>query len=212
MQAIPPDSLTLAVGFYADLTWFLSFPDQGVTYAYYIPKKEWNSVPYATPAAVFNPSLGSGATPATSFKYNQIVAAEPNSQTLDLWLQGQQSDLGEPITATILSPLSDSGEAWAQKDYRFICVSAPQQPATAVVKLFVDPGFPTTVPAFTSDPIDLSQLPGSTVIPIPQNSAVGWTAQIQVEATTTAGSSVPLQIWSVSVGGSVKRMWSRPSG
>ena len=212
LQAIAPDVLAGAVGFYADLTWFLSFPGQGVTYAYYIPKKDWTTVPYATASAIFDPSLGSGASAATSFKFNQIVAAELNSQVLSLWLQGQQSDLGQPITARFLSPLTDSGEPHAQKDYRFVCVSAPQQSAMGVVKLYVDPGFPTAEPTWVSPTIDFSALPGSTVFSIPQNFAVGWTAQVEVTATPENGSAVPLQIWSVSVGGSVKRMWSRPSG
>jgi hypothetical protein len=212
LQAIPPNYLANAIGFYADLTWFLSFPDEGYTYAYYLPKKEWTTLPYATQAAVFDTSIGSGPTAATSYKLNQIAAARIGTNDVDLWLEGQENDLGVGTQVTWTSPITDSGQPYAQKDYRYICVSAPAQPVTVTVALYVDPGFPTTVPTFTAGPLDLSGLPGSFNVPIPQASCVGYTAQVVITAATATGATQPLTIWSVSVGGTMKRMWSQPSG
>lgn len=209
LQEILPIHLANGVGFFADQTWFLSFPDVPITFAYYLPTKEWTTLPYATQAAVFDTSIGSAQNAAASYKFNQIAAARTGTNTLDLWLEGQENDLGVGTQVTWTSPLTDSGEPQAQKDYQFISVSAPQQNVSVTLTLTVDPGFTGSPAAFVSPAIDLSGGPSTHTLRIGQDKCVGYTAQVTVAAATATGATSPLQIWSVQVGGVVKRNWAQ---
>jgi len=235
LQSYPPNVLRNAVGSYADLTYCLSLPDAAITYEYYIPNKKWLPVPYATNAAAFSPSLPNDSTLASGEpiggKFNQIAAAEPGTYNVDFWFDGprvsgatttapQELDLGLPITVEWTGPLSDSGSPTAQKNYKYIAIAAPPQAVLATVTLTIDPGFADSPSAFVSEPFDLSLGPTTKIIRVPQAYSRGYSAQLSISAVNASApsqlgvvtpSGATMQIWSVSVGGSIDRDWSVPS-
>jgi len=125
LQAIPPVDWQSAVGFFGDLKYFLSFPSANITFVYYIPSKEWTTLPYATVSAATATAVADNPL-GNSFKVNEIVAVG-DATNLYSWLSGKENDLGAGTTVTWTGPQTDSGIPYAQKDYHYINVSAPIQ-------------------------------------------------------------------------------------
>jgi hypothetical protein len=61
------------------------------------------------------------------------------SGQIDQWFSGG-GDFGNPITAYILSRITDSGKIEGTKDYRYIELQAPVQTGTVIISTIVDPG------------------------------------------------------------------------
>ena len=204
LQAIPPNEWATAVGGFADLKYFLSFPQSNITFSYYIPSKEWTTLPYATTSFAVSTAVGDNPL-GNSFKVNELVAVGTGTQ-LHSWLAGKENDLGVGTTVTWTGPQTDSGIPYAQKDYRYIDLSAPIQQGSATVTLQPEPGSAIQP---VSQTFDLSKGQTTKQYQIPQSSAIGYTAQLSVSFTTPVGATVPITIWSVTVGGQIKRAWSQ---
>jgi hypothetical protein len=209
LQSIPPLYLNNAVGFYADFTYFLTFPGftsaqypSGLTLTYYIPSQTWQTRPYSTPSAAFATALPSDLT-ATPLKMNQIAAIRPNSAAIDLWETGDL-DLGQPVSATYTSQETDSGQPQWQKVYQYVLLYAPLQPGvTADATLFVN-----SAPVKTWASIDLSKGPPAHVIPVPNDVSNGCLVQLSVTLHNSAAGRGPAILYSAKVAGYFKRAWT----
>ena len=209
LQSIPPAYLNAAVGFYADFTYFLTFPGftnaqnpNGLTLAYYIPSQTWQTRPYYTPSVAFATALPSDLT-ATPLKMNQIAAVRPNSFAIDFWETGDL-DLGLPVSATYTSQETDSGQPQWQKVYQFVLLYAPLQPGvTADVTLIVN-----SAPVKTWKGIDLSKGPPAHVIPVPNDVSNGCLVQLSVTLHNSATPNGAAILYSAKVAGYFKRAWT----
>jgi hypothetical protein len=216
-EQIGPGTMTKGVGFYGDLTWFLSFPSEdaanGPTFAYAIPTKEWTTVPYAVTAATFDPSAGNATAGYQSFKFNQIVGARYNSNAIDYWLSDRVQDLGVPAQVTWFGQIMDSGRPESQKDYQFIQIYAPKQNNIAVITLHIDTNEDVSITTdFANSPppvvvtFDLSIGPSTKTQRIPQGSAKGYTGLVQINVSPKPGATPDgVEIWAVLVGGTIAR-------
>ena len=200
-------SLGGAVGFYSNLTWYLSIPGAlGVTFAYYIPAREWYQLPYFTPAAYYSP-----ASPQTagSTKNNQVLAVRDVDQSkLDVWFV-DNTDLGESVTGTWAGPLTDSGLPAEQKSYEYITVLAPYQAnAVATATLTVDPGMPTQSITTYTIPLDEGETRHVVRVSDPDsggNAPLGYLAKLQVTGTSPGTITTPVTIYSAAVWGTAFR-------
>jgi hypothetical protein len=132
---------------------------------------------------------------------------------LDLW-DNAETDLGSQIFATWNSPLSDAATPFAEKNYRFVGLQCPINPAgcTAVVVLSVyDTGqtapYVTTYPATGS--MDLSSKPWF-IFEVPQGSQKGYLASVAVSLTNAPNATTFAEIYNVIVGGTIDREWANP--
>lgn len=209
LEAIPRSDWKTSVGWFANRSYYLSFPSTGVTYVYHFQKQKWRQIPYGTGAAYSRPGI-QPPFPANQI-YNQILAARTTS--IDAW-DNAETDLGSPIVATWQGPLKDSSSPWGEKNYARIGLSNPIQASgvTATMTLTVyDTGSPspfvTTFPATGS--IDLSAATWH-VFPVPQGSQKGYLASVAVTLTNKAGASAFAEIYNVVVGGTIEREWVLP--
>lgn len=200
LAAIPQTDWVKSEGWYANRTWYLSFPDTGVTLRYYLPKGKWLApLPYATNAAYAIPSESASLGTA---RLQEIVGAEPGTKKLDYWANTDALDLGAAFICTWQSPLTDSGAPGVTKAYQWITVNAPLQPAGVILSatLTIDQsGSKTYTWSF-----DLSQ--GPTLIATVPPDFTGYMAQLTLSASTAnVAGSVPLVIYSAEVHGSIER-------
>ena len=209
LEAIPRSDWSNSVGWFANRSYYLSFPATGVTYVYYFQLQKWRQLPYATSAAFAIP--GEQPPSAGNQIYEEIVAARPNSLSLDLW-DNAETDLGNPVSGTWQGPLQDEQAPFAEKNYHVVVLTNPIQAAgvTATMQLNVfAPGqaapFTTNFPA--SGSIDLSAATYH-AFPVPQGGQKGYLAQISVTLTNAAGASTFAEIYNVVVGGSIDREWT----
>jgi hypothetical protein len=210
IEQIPVADQQNAVGFFADRTYWLSFPASNVTLGYYLPSQEWISpLPYACLSAVSVPSESAPPTDANGKaitpRHNYVVASRTTTPALDAWF-ARDGDLGNPATAVWQTGVESSQTPWIEKSYHYICVEAPVQVNTAEIKLDVL-GFGGTVT--TNITVDLSKGP-SQIIPIPQANARGFSAQLYVSIQSTATTTPPV-IYSVTVAGTQERAWLQQS-
>jgi hypothetical protein len=201
LDSIPASNWSTAVGSFRRNIWFLSFPQSNVTLTYYFPEKAWNILPYAMSAGVFCCSIPNDLL---GTKFEQIVGARPGTNYIDFW-QDSDSDLGAPITLNWTSPLM-CGNSWEQKTYRALSIAAPPQPTIVTVSLIVDPGYASSPPVWTSDPINLALAPTSKICNIPNLACKGYAAQVVISATNTG--TQPIEIWEVVIGGTMDREWA----
>jgi len=209
-----PAQWALAVGWYADRTWFLSFPQTtgaggvGYTLRYYLPKSAWlPPLPYATYAAYALPSE-TAPSPAAQ-RFNEVIAARgvfaASLTELDAWNAADGLDLGAEIASLWQSPMTDSGEPGLDKEYQWIVVNAPVQTATLTATLTIFTGVGATATA--SWVFDLSQ--GPTLIATIGTGGAGTVGSMaQLKLTTTAGAANPVVVYSVEVMGSVQREYA----
>ena len=213
LQAMPPAQLTRCAAGYADQQFFFSFPSSGAgevdqTWRFYVPTREWTMLPYASPSFAGDLQVGSNPDYTKSFKLNQLIAVRNDSFWLDAWLDGKENDLGVGTAVTWQGPYSDSGTAWAAKNYRWLGLSAPvQENALVTLTIYVDYN---NVPS-ASHTFDLSVGATTQFWPIPQDTANGYAASLQVTFTTKVGATQPIEVWSAFVGGVMKREWVIPT-
>lgn len=192
-----------AVGFYARHAYYLSFPDAGVTWGFYMPTGDWfGPLPYTTTAAYYIP-----ANPATSLSYyglvNEVTAVRPGTAEIDQWFTGGDLDLGQSQTVTWVSPLTPCGDPRRQKSFDYISVNAPVQPgvfATVTV---------TTEVGSVSKTFDLGKGPSTvTTMSDPDDTGpfLGYLGQVSVTMNTVSNIGMPAQIWAVAVDGTMLDM------
>jgi hypothetical protein len=174
------DSLTLAdlratVGFFARRTFFLSFPNQGVTYGYYLPTQQWYPVGFATDAVYTDVE-----------NQNEVTAAGPNSGVVGGWFTAE-TDLGSSIVSTLTSKIEDSGNPEFAKDYNFLLVEAPVQTGTLSITITPDPGS-AGGPAPTTLNVDLSL--GPRQLRSLDSTMVGTSVQLSLSMTSSAKTTI----------------------
>jgi hypothetical protein len=200
---ILPTQQQQAVGFYADLTWFLSFPANGFTIAYYLPTQEWTQLPYATNSVAFATQVPADLYGA-GYKWNQVLAVRAGTNIIDAWMLGQESDLGLGTSVSWTSPPSDSGNAHAEKDYQFVSLEAPVQTGVATVVLTVLAGGGNV--STSTQTFDLSKGPIQ-MQRVQQANCRGYLAYVTVSFATAPGATQPIQIYAVEIGGNSNRSW-----
>lgn len=199
-----------AVGFYANASYYLSFPNSSITYVYHFQSKKWRSLPYATNFAYAIPG-DQPPLPATQI-YNEIIAVRPSTAFIDIW-DGAETDLGYPITTTWTTDIRDGGKPQIQKNYFYIGLSNPLQAAgvTAYMQLTVwdynNAVSTTRYPA--TGTIDLSATTW-TPFRIPEASNKGFQAQVTVVLANAPLATTPAEIFNVVIGGTNEREWAIP--
>jgi hypothetical protein len=186
LDTLPWAQRQAAVGAYRDRTFYLSVGNQ--TFAYYTPSQKWYTLPYGASLAVASP-----------YNQNQLLFVNGNVlQSVDV---NPATDLGQPITATWASGVTDSEAPGQLKQYRFMQVVALQQQGMITAKLTVDSAY-ATQQSF-SWTWDLSLGNGAFVVSLPEYMA-GYAAQLTVTATTNPNATAPLIVRAVIVTGDVK--------
>lgn len=201
-----------AVGFYANASYYLSFPNSSITFIYHFPSKKWRTLPYATSFAYAIPN---DQPPAPAEQtYNEIIAVRPGTTEIDCW-DAAETDLGNPIIATWTTLLRDGGRPWAQKNYAFVGVANPLQPvgveAYITLSVWDYDGALTTTRYPEVGTIDLSKTVW-TPLHIPQGGNKGFIAQVTVTLINAPNATAPATIFKVVVAGSTdERVWAVPT-
>lgn len=204
LQAIPPSDQANSVGWFANRSYYLSFPATGITFVYYFPLKKWRTLPYGAVSAFSVPSQN---PPAPGLQRNNyIVGARPNSSAIDCW-DCSFTDIGIGVNGSWVSPVTDSGGPGSRKSYDLLVLNAPVQTTIVQVTLTIDPGGAGTALKTTTWNVDLSKGPTS-VFTVPNGTDdygvvhdnTGFLAQLSVSATSSASAQV--QIYSLAVLGS----------
>jgi len=163
-----------AVGFFRDQIWYLSFPNQGVTWGYLLKTQKWHKLPYALDAVYFD---------AETF---EVFGSVPGTGTINSWFQAE-TDLGNPIVSTLTSKIEDSGNPEFAKDYNFLLIEAPVQTGTLSVTIAPDPGR-AGGPASTTLNVDLSLGPRQ-LLSLP-STMVGTSVQLSLSMTSSAKTTI----------------------
>jgi hypothetical protein len=217
LKSIPMQDQINAVSSFSNLTWYISFPQTGITLAYYTVTGEWHTLPYSCSAAASIPA--NPVTPLTSSSFttqpfasvtgqpNEVVAARFSSNALDNWFV-TEADLGAPNSGTWQSPLTTSGAPHIQKTYDYVTIYAPFQAGSCTFTLTIDPGS-TNPKVFTQTVTDLSAA-GSGQSETRHIWRVspdlrGYSAQLSVTLTTTTGQTVPTSLYLCQVWGTFDR-------
>ena len=210
LQAISADWPN-AVGWYANGSYYLSFPNSSVTYIYHFPTKKWRSLPFAASCGYAVPG-DQPPLPAQQF-YNEIIAARPGTTFIDTW-EAAETDLGNPITATWTTLIRDSGKPSIQKNYFFVGLSNPLQPvgveAFVTLTVWDYNGAVTTTRYPETGTIDLSTTMW-TPFRIPQTDNKGFQAQVTVTLIIAPAATQPAKIFKVIVAGTDEREWAVPT-
>jgi len=193
----PSYYLSTPVGWFADRVYYLSFPQQGITFGYDLNSQQWFQSSQSTTAVYSQQSPLNQFSPYPTGGIFAANAAVPG--TIDLW-NAAETDYGNPIVSSFTSGISDSQKPWTSKQYRWVSVSAPYQPgATCTITVTADP---TSGPTFTTNPIHLGDGAYTHYRSLPSK-MVGTTCQITVNVT----SSQKTVIDRVTVYGSDKRQF-----
>ena len=208
--------LQAAVGFYRDRCYFLSFPlIQGlpgnITWMYDTILQSWWKLGWATDIAVYDPE-----------NQGEVTADDPNAPgIIESWFAAD-TDLGQPITSSVTSRLSDCGNAAATKQCRYALVVAPPQPGTAALLVTSAPGalarFRNTVfsllnkqpapqyaPPFNTPPL----APQPRTSQVVQISLPGWMKGSEFQFTLTLTTTARTQIQKISLHGWTERLFGK---
>jgi hypothetical protein len=125
-----------ACGAWYQRMYLISFPyDLAKTYLLDLRTNQWFRLGWAFTQAYFD--LYDRLNPLVTDNNPDVLT---DNSLLLTWFQ-DGTDLGDPVTAYVLSRVSDSGDVAATKDYAYIIVEAPGQPnATCSIQLTVNPG------------------------------------------------------------------------
>ena len=207
IRALSISDRTNAVGWYARLTYYISFPGANFTLGYFTPTGEWFQLPYATSYAYSIPAnpryFGAAA------EVNEVTAVRNGTTYIDSWFGGGDADLGAPQTVTWTSPPSDCGNPAGEKVISHLVVLAPTQATGAVctVTLTLD-GRSWTSPPFNLGLItrNICEVPSYTQGTTFDNR--GFLVSVSVTMTTVPGQTA--QIYAVAAYGEMGRMLVLP--
>ena len=172
--------LQATVGWYQDHSYFVSFPNQGITYVYDVQAQNWNTKPWGTTCAGYdiNPFLPGIST---AVQGTAIVQDSSTTGLVDL-VGGAESDLGGNLSASFTSKIENNDAPWITKRYRSVSVTAPIQTATATVTITANPGAPSQQQTILT--VDLSKGP-TQKFSLPPN-MLGAEVQVQISTATQA--------------------------
>lgn len=184
--------LSASVGMWYDDIWLLSFPTRNITFGYNTLTGKWHKYSWATDIAVYDPFSPFGPEVTAA-----IISGSFNNGAVSTWFSAE-TDLGNPITSTYTSYLSDGGQPSFTKTFRHVVVVAPVQAnASATLTVTVDPG-PNQKQA--TKIVNLGQGPYRRVVSLPPT-LVGFTVQVSISVT----SSAQTEIQKIEVHGGFKR-------
>src|SRR5271166_3602011 len=185
IQNMAASDRAAAIGFFSNLTYYLSFPTLNITYAYDTITKEWRSVPYGTNAAYYDVELA------------EVTAARPTTTNIDSWLS-TSTDLNNPITASYISRIfTESPDAIKQYSYLYIVAPASSSSQPITITLVADPGIPNFAQTFS---VTHNLVEGSKMYSIaPQLEGK------ELQITITSSSTLPFEVTKIAVSGYIKR-------
>jgi hypothetical protein len=166
-----------------------SFPTQGITFYFNIPDGQWYKLSFATDRVAYDTENA-----------NEVTASEPGTGIVDSWF-ASAADLGQPVTGTYISRITDSGKPDATKRYRYENLIAPIQNAAATVTLLVNPG---TGELSNTQLVNLSAGPEKHQLSLPPAVASGQLAQIAVIVSSLVGA---VTIYRLSLSGWIERQF-----
>jgi hypothetical protein len=180
--------LQVAVGFYRDRCYSLSFPTKSVTWMYDTILQSWWQLGWATDCAVFDAE-----------NQGEVTADDANEPGLiESWFAAD-TDLGLPITSNVTSRLSDCGNAAATKQCRYALVVAPPQPANATLLVTADPG---PLQKTRTAVFSMSGAPQVYQISMP-----GWLKGREFQFSLTLTTTAKTQVQKIALHGWVERLF-----
>ncbi len=209
IRSIPFSDRIAAVGMYANLTYYISFPTTGITLGYFTQTNKWFQLPYATSFAYSIPSNpGAYAAPGNigaEVIVNEVTAVRTGTNFIDSWFAGGEGDLGSPQTVTWTSPLTDSGSPGYEKVFTHVVLLAPIQTGMATVTLVIDAN------TIVLPPFDLSKGPRN-ICEVPQygNQNRGFLNSLSVSYQTIPNAAQPIIIYGVAAYGEIGRTLNLP--
>ncbi len=197
-----------SVGWYQNRTWYLAFPTQNVTWAYYFPSKVWLQLPYApTSVVTATAEVDSYLYPNHPYGYTAAFGLRLTSASqavVDL-MNAAETDLGNAITATWNSPLVDSGKPGWRKTYHFISVEAPiQTGVTCTVTIVIYDLNGVSVTKTLTFNLALGPVTNLVIPDQPK----GFACTVTVTLTNAVGATTPATIYAVTVVGTPGEAWS----
>lgn len=184
-------------GFYAQHTYYLSFPNKGQTWAYRATTGQWHGpIPYSTNAAITmanDPATGLINENVTfAAPYNEVAAVRFGTANVDTWFTGGALDLGNPQTVTYLSTDQPGTNPHVEKEFTLVGINHVVQ-STAIqceITVIVDDDATKTCSVF----FDMSKGP-TQIATLSYEGAGGgplrgYVATVRIIYTTAAGSNI----------------------
>jgi hypothetical protein len=222
------DALTYAdryncVGFFADHTYWLSFPTVGNTWGYRATTGQWyGPLTYAaTDVAEIqasDPRLGiTNVSAGQTGPFNEVLAVRPNGLAIDAWLSQVDTDLDSPVTVSYLSNNQVSPQTsitqvlpniHTVKAYELVAITAVRQTGLTrgqcviTITVMADDD-PTKTASCTFDVVDgPTQIGTLSYEGAGGGTLQGYYAKVYWSYTTVVGNSItPIQIKNVTVYG-----------
>ena len=196
IDSVPVADQQNSVAWFADRTYYISFPVKGFTIGFHLPTQQWTT-PINFAASAATSQVTESAPSGIVQRHNFVAAGRAGLPFIDEWF-AQDGDLGNPVLATWQGGITDSGTPWQRKTYHFVSLNAPVQTGTCQVLLAVFD--------FANNPqtyaltFDLSLGPNQNQA-IPQ-AARGFSAQLTVTiASVYKKPGPPVSVYSVTVSG-----------
>lgn len=172
--------LSSPVGWVNNRVYYLSFPQQNVTFGYDLNTQQWFQLSQSTTAVYSQKSpfnLYSAYPTRGIFAAN---AALPG--TVDLW-NAAETDYGLSIASSWTSGVTDSGAPTATKQYRFVTLTAPVQAgASCTITVTPDPG--SSITPFTTPSINLGSGSPFHIFSLPPGMS-GTQVQLKINVTSS---------------------------
>lgn len=202
---LSPQDRYNCVGFYADHTYYISFPTLNQTWGYRTTNSQWHGpLAYSTVSAftvAADPILGNVALPGP---FNEVLAVRPNTMFVDSWFAETDADLGLPITVQYNSDDQPTQNPHIEKEYTHIAITHKVQvvPCSVTVTVTVDDD-PTKTAQVTFDmTLGPTQIATISYEGIGGGPLRGFLAALTIEFTTVVPNpTAPIQIKSVAAYG-----------
>ena len=134
LKAFSDSDNAISVGFFVDRMFAMSYPSRNQTYLWDQRSSQfYGPLTFALGAVYYDPE---------SADLPVIGSNLENPGEIDQWFASlTQGDLGNPITATALSRITDAGHEEADKNLHYAYVEAPVQPGSkANLYVWINPG------------------------------------------------------------------------
>jgi hypothetical protein len=203
---IPVSAQLQACGSFFNLTYYLHFPTLQQTVGFHTVANEWlGTLPYAPAAPGAVCTVLASPNSSAAQQWNEVVAARVNSTAVDWYFADANFDLGLAQTCSWDGGATFAPTDSSEKQYRYMTLTGPLQPGSAIATLTVDPGSNPPKQVVWVIP-DLSTGQARKVrgcgVEVDGQSALlrGFMAQLSVQLLGVTGQPAP-QLWSVSVWG-----------
>ena len=190
LTALALADLQVAVGFFRNRCYYLSFPTKNITWLYDTQQNSWWKLGFSTDIVAYD-----------SQNLGEVTASDSQSPgAIETWFAAE-TDLGLPITSSITSRIFGSDKPEATKQYRKAVILAPPQNATATLTVIADPGFRQRVATRT---VSLNSPPSAAEISLP-----GWMQGREAQIVLTVTASQKVQVQKISLYGWVRRRFGQ---